>query len=126
MAERTAEEKRHQQTDDVVALAKRLRESREYLGLSQETVAEHLGVPRASISAMEAGKRKVSSIELRDLSRLYRISVEQLLGKESEDDPVVGALYRTARTLTPEDREQVLRFAEFLRSAGAAPVPEPE
>jgi transcriptional regulator with XRE-family HTH domain len=126
MAERTAEEKRHQQTDDVVALAKRLRESREYLGLSQETVAEHLGVPRASISAMEAGKRKVSSIELRDLSRLYRISVEQLLGKESEDDPVVGALYRTARTLTPEDREQVLRFAEFLRSAGAAPAPEPE
>jgi hypothetical protein len=75
---------------------------------------------------MEAGKRKVSSIELRDLSRLYRISVEQLLGKESEDDPVVGALYRTARTLTPEDREQVLRFAEFLRSAGAAPAPEPE
>ena len=126
MAERTADEKRNQPSDDVMALARRLRESREYLGLSQETVAEHLGVPRASVSGMEGGKRKVSSMELRDLSRLYRISVEQLLGKESDDDPVVGALYRTARTLTQEDREQVLRFAEFLRSAGAAPPSDPE
>jgi transcriptional regulator with XRE-family HTH domain len=118
-------EGRPRQEDDVQALAQRLRESREYLGLSQETVAEHLGIPRASVSAMEAGKRKVSSIELRDLARLYRTSVEYLLGEEpAEEDPVVGALYRTASDLKQEDREQVLRFAEFLRAAGAAPPVE--
>ena len=125
MAERTTHTKGGQ-ADDIQALARRLRESREYLGLSQEAVAERLGVPRASVSAMEAGKRKVSSMELRDLARLYRTSIEQLLGEEPEQDPVVGALYRTARNLTQEDREQVLRFAEFLRSAGAAPPPEAE
>jgi transcriptional regulator with XRE-family HTH domain len=124
MAERTTDSKRDRQADGAQALARRLRESREYLGLSQETVADQLGVPRASVSAMEAGKRKVSSMELRDLARLYRTSVEQLLGEEPEQDPVAGALYRTARNLTHEDREQVLRFAEFLRSAGAAPPPE--
>jgi transcriptional regulator with XRE-family HTH domain len=123
MAERTTGEKRAQ-ADDMQALARRLRESREYLGLSQEAVAERLGVPRASVSAMEAGKRKVSSMELRDLARLYRTSIEQLLGEEPDQDPVVGALYRTTRNLTQEDREQVLRFAEFLRSGGAAPPPE--
>jgi transcriptional regulator with XRE-family HTH domain len=118
-------EGRPRQEDDVQALAQRLRESREYLGLSQETVAEHLGIPRASVSAMEAGKRKVSSIELRDLARLYRTSVEYLLGEEqAEEDPIVGALYRTASDLKQEDREQVLRFAEFLRAAGAAPPAE--
>jgi DNA-binding XRE family transcriptional regulator len=126
MSERTAEDKKDRQVDDVRALAQRLRESREYLGLSQEAVADHLGVPRASVSAMETGKRKVSSMELRDLGRLYRISVEQLLGKAPEEDPVVGALYRTARNLTQEDRAQVLRFAEFLRSAGTAPPAEAE
>jgi len=125
MSERGTDAKRAQ-SDDIQALARRLRESREYLGLSQEAVAERLGVPRASVSAMEAGKRKVSSMELRDLARLYRTSVEQLLGEEPDQDPVVGALYRTARNLTQEDREQVLRFAEFLRSAGAAPSSEGE
>jgi DNA-binding XRE family transcriptional regulator len=125
MAKRTTDTKAGQ-ADDIQALARRLRESREYLGLSQEVVAERLGVPRASVSAMEAGKRKVSSMELRDLARLYRTSIEQLIGEEPEQDPVVGALYRTARNLTQEDREQVLRFAEFLRSAGAAPPPEAE
>ncbi len=125
MAEKSIERKRGRQLDDAEALAQRLRESREYLGLSQETVAEHLGIPRASVSAMEAGKRKVSSIELRDLARLYRTTVEYLLGEDStEQDPVVGALYRTASDLRQEDREQVLRFAEFLRAAGAAPPPE--
>ena len=125
MTERTTDTKGGQ-ADDIQALARRLRESREYLGLSQEVVAERLGVPRASVSAMEAGKRKVSSMELRDLARLYRTSIEQLIGEETDQDPVVGALYRTARNLTQEDREQVLRFAEFLRSAGAAPPPEAE
>jgi len=122
MVERTAHEGRNQSAEDSMALARHLRESREYLGLSQEAVAEHLGVPRASVSGMEGGKRKVSSMDLRDLSRLYRISVERLLGKQPDDDPVVGALYRNAHFLTQEDRQQVLRFAEFLRSAGSAPA----
>lgn len=121
MAEQTGEGARNRQSDEAQALARRLRESREYLGLSQESVAEHLGVPRASVSAMEAGKHKVSSMELRDLARLYRTSVEHLLGEEPEQDPVVGALYRTAKDLKQEDREQVLRFAQFLRAAGTAP-----
>lgn len=121
MAERTTKGRRGRLADDIQALARRLRESREYLGLSQEAVAEYLGVPRASVSAIEAAKRKVSSMELRDLARLYRTSVEQLLGEEQEEDPVAGALYRTARDLRQEDREQVLRFAEFLRGAGGAP-----
>jgi transcriptional regulator with XRE-family HTH domain len=124
MAEPRGTAKRDREVDDIQALAHRLRESREYLGLSQEVVADHLGVPRASVSAMEAGKRKVSSMELRDLARLYRTSVQHLLGEEPDQDPVVGALYRTARNLTHEDREQVLRFAEFLRSAGTAPPSE--
>jgi len=122
----TAESNRDRQAEDTQALARRLREAREYLGLSQESVAERLNIPRASISAIEAAKRKVSSIELRDLARLYRTSVEQLLGEKPEQNAVVGALYRTARALRQEDQQQVLRFAEFLRNAGAAPEPPNE
>ena len=110
-------------------LGNRLRESREYLGLSQEFVAEHLSIPRASISAMENGKRKVSSLELKQLARIYKQTPSFFLGEdefalnEQTQDETFSALYRTARSLTEKDRQQVLRFAQFLRQAGQAPVP---
>lgn len=111
-------------------LGNRLRESREYLGLSQEFVAEHLGIPRASISAMENGKRKVSSLELKQLARIYKQPLSYFLGEdefahdEQSQDVVFNALYRTARALSDQDRQQVLRFAQFLRQAGQAPAPK--
>jgi transcriptional regulator with XRE-family HTH domain len=108
-------------------LGQRLRDAREYLGLSQEFVAEQLSVPRASISAMETGKRKVSSLELKQLARLYKQTVEYFLGEEEmlpqgqPKDEALLALYRTTKDLSSEDRQQVLRFAQFLRASGPAP-----
>jgi transcriptional regulator with XRE-family HTH domain len=110
--------------EQYASMGARLRQAREYLGLSQESVAEALGVPRASVSAMESGRRKVSSLELRDLARLYKRPLDWFYGSESEpiaEDETVGALFRATRDLTPEDKEQVLRFAEFLKGAGQAP-----
>ena len=111
-------------------LGNRLRESREYLGLSQEFVAEHLGIPRASISAMENGKRKVSSLELKQLARIYKqppsyfLDEDEFARDEQSQDVTIRALYRTARALSDQDRQQVLRFAQFLRQAGQAPAPK--
>lgn len=104
----------------------RLRQAREFLGLSQETVAETLSVPRASVSAMESGRRKVSSLELRDLARLYKRPIEYFYNDDSNqvvvEDETAQALFRATKNLTDDDKEQVLRFAEFLRGAGQAPA----
>ena len=85
------EPKRSRPADDSAApdeayasMGARLREAREFLGLSQEVVADALGVPRASVSAMESGRRKVSSLELRDLARLYKRPIEFFYNDESE------------------------------------------
>jgi transcriptional regulator with XRE-family HTH domain len=108
------------------SMGARLREAREFLGLSQEVVAEALGVPRASVSAMESGRRKVSSLELRDLARLYKRPIDFFYnderGGETVEDEATQALYRATRNLTPDDKEQVVRFAEFLKGAGQAPA----
>jgi transcriptional regulator with XRE-family HTH domain len=102
-------------------LSQRLREAREYLGLSQEEVAERLKVPRASISAIETNKRKVSSLELMQLARIYRRSISSLLGEEEPveelraEDETFRALFRTARGLSEQDRQEVLRYAQYLR-----------
>jgi transcriptional regulator with XRE-family HTH domain len=110
-------------------LSRRLREAREYLGLSQEFVAEQLGIPRASLSSIETGKRKVSGVELKQLARLYRRSVASLLEAEISEqealleDATVRALFRTTRQLGEQDRLQLLRFAQFLRHQGRTPTP---
>jgi transcriptional regulator with XRE-family HTH domain len=110
------------------ALGERLRDAREFLGLSQQEVADLLDVSRPAVSQMEAGKRKVSTLELREFARLYRRPYEWLIGEQStqtEDDEVSRALYRTTRELSERDRAQLLRFAEFLSGAGGPP-PAPD
>lgn len=100
---------------DQASLANRLREVREYVGLSQQTVSNATGIPRAAISEIERGNRKVDSLELRKLARLYRYPVSYLLGVEEDAQPgVTGALGRVLTDLTTGDHDEVLRFAEFL------------
>ena len=101
-----------------MALARRLREAREYIGLLQEDVAAALDIPRASVSAIESGKRRVSSLELRRLGRLYRRPVAWLLGEAGAEVDMDAPLYRATAALSAQDKEQVLRFAEFLAGAG--------
>lgn len=98
-------------------LASRLREAREYVSLLQEDVARALDIPRASVSALESGKRRVSSLELRRLARLYRRPVGWLLGEDFDID-MSEPLFRATASLSANDKEQVLRFAEFLAGAG--------
>jgi transcriptional regulator with XRE-family HTH domain len=107
-----------------IEIAQRIRAEREYLKLNQAQVAEVLGIPRAAVSALETGRRRVSSIELKKLAALFGVSGDRLLGGDVEDDPTAIALFRTAKALTDDDRLQVLRFAEFLREAGPAPSVE--
>lgn len=107
--------------DERRGVGKRLRQARDHLGLTQDDVAATLGIPRTSVIAMEAGRRNVSAIELRRLSRLYRRSVAWLLGEDEAagaDPEVDSALFRATAELTDQDKQQVLRFAEFLATAG--------
>jgi transcriptional regulator with XRE-family HTH domain len=110
---------------ELETLSQRLREAREYLGLSQEFVADQLGIPRAAVSAIETAKRKVSSLELKKLAKLYRRPYDYFLGTDGDvsdaEESVVAALYRTTKNLNQVDKEQLLKFAQFLEQAGGPP-----
>jgi transcriptional regulator with XRE-family HTH domain len=99
-------------------LAARLQSAREYLGLSQQFVAEHTGISRVAISAIENGRRKVEALELEALASLYKYPVTYFLDGALEEPASVRALAREATSLTERDREEVLRFAQFLKSYG--------
>jgi transcriptional regulator with XRE-family HTH domain len=98
---------------EVQAIAARLREGRTALGLTQEDVAGAVGIPRTAVAALEGGTRRVSGIELRRMSRLFRRSVAWLVG-EDDDVPPDPILAESVARLTPQDRDQVLAFARFL------------
>lgn len=111
---------------DQEALGKRLRQIREYLGLSQQYVTAETGIPRSAISEIERGNRKVDSLELRKFARTYQTSVGRLLGELEESASAFSALERALVELTPQDQDEVLKFAEFLshrRSRGPGRTP---
>ncbi len=100
------------------ALAQRLREAREFVGLSQEEVATALRIPRPAVTLIESGSRKVEAVELNRLSALYGQSVDFLLkGQTTKEDTRLLFLARATQGLTPRDMEELERFAAFLRNA---------
>ncbi|MDE0104662.1 MAG: helix-turn-helix transcriptional regulator [Bryobacterales bacterium] len=101
-----------------INLSARIKEEREYLGLSQQQVASHIGVPRSAISLIESGSRRISAEELSQLAELFRTTTDRLLGRDdvAPDSESVRALARAAAALSAKDREEVLRFAQFLRT----------
>ena len=102
-------------------LATRLKEAREYLELSQDEVAKVLDLPRSAISLIETGQRKVDAIELKKLAAIYQRTIGYFTGEEGAPKPMpetVQHLARAASKLTDRDREELLRFAEFLQARG--------
>jgi transcriptional regulator with XRE-family HTH domain len=104
--------------DQRLSLARRLREAREYVGLSQEDAAAALGVSRPAVTNIEAGTRKVEALELDKLSQLYGQTVQYLLtGVVPKSDARIAFLARATHGLSAQDLEELGRFAEFLRSS---------
>lgn len=98
----------------------RLRQAREYVGLSQDEVAMSLGLSRPSITNIELGARKVEATELGKLAKLYRRTLEYLLtGVEpAHSGPEqLAFLARAVKGLSEKDLEEVARFAEFLKQS---------
>lgn len=58
---------------------KRLREGR---GWPQELLAEKLNLPRPAISQIESGQRKVGSLELKRITKLFNVSFDELFDEE--------------------------------------------
>jgi transcriptional regulator with XRE-family HTH domain len=100
-------------------LGARLREAREYLGLSQDEVAKYLSIPRTALSHIESGQRRIDALELKKLAQLYKRPVVYFTGESQADAGVsedVAHLARAAAGLSEGDRRELSRFAEYLRA----------
>jgi len=100
-------------------LGARLREAREYLGLSQDEVAKYLGIPRTALSHIESGQRRIDALEHKQVALLYKRPVSYFTGEEQSAEALpedVAHLARAASGLSERDRQELTRFADYLRS----------
>jgi len=104
-------------------IAAQLREAREYMGFTQEEVAEKISLGRTAITGIENGRRKVTAEELARFAALYNRPLDYFIGSvfDTPPDELSTALFRATQGLTKDDKEQILKFAQFLRHAGKAP-----
>ena len=104
---------------DSIRLGRRLRAAREARGLSQQAVADAMGVPRTAVTHIEAGSRSVSTLELTKLAECYRCPVSYFFEEAGEDDNegVLVALHRIVPGLEQSAgvREQVDRCVTLCR-----------
>jgi Zn-dependent peptidase ImmA (M78 family)/transcriptional regulator with XRE-family HTH domain len=75
-------------------LGSRLRAAREGCRMTQEQVAQHLGLSRPTVVQIEAGNRSVSSLELDKLAYLFGRDIRELVAESFEAEDVLAALFR--------------------------------
>ena len=90
-------------------LGRRLREARERAGLTQEEVARDLGIPRTAVALLEAGKRKVSGLELLRLAFLCGRAPGDFFAPEFAADGVSVLLRALPATEANEETRGAIR-----------------
>lgn len=97
-------------------LHERLRDAREAAGLTQQQVADWLGIRRPGIAEIESGKRAVKSEELARLALLYARSIAWLAhGEAAPEDQIAAALFRAGETTDPVLRREAHTLARRCR-----------
>lgn len=92
----------------------RLKQARKNLDLSQEYVAKQLGVHRTTITAIELGTRKITSDELDFFSKLYGVTLDELMyGTDEISD--VKMFARSFSSLSENDKKEIINLMEFKR-----------
>jgi len=71
-------------------LSQKIKELREQLGMSQQKLAMLLGVSRPTISQIENGERKICAEELIKLSKIFDVSVENLLDLKKQPEIILN------------------------------------
>ncbi|NGY05612.1 helix-turn-helix domain-containing protein [Solimonas terrae] len=104
-----------------VTLGQRIKETRDYLGFSQDEVGEVLGISRSAVSLMESGQRKTDALELQRLAKLFERPISFFTGEDlAMESRNVAILARMAGKLEPSDLEELRKFAEYLEARAQA------
>lgn len=95
------------------------RKARKNLGLTQEDVAEKVGVTRPAYIRYETGERECSFSTLRKLADIFGVSTDYLLGNDAAPPLPAGEsrLLELFRSLPDASKQALLMVAQQLQVA---------
>ncbi len=93
----------------------RLKKLRNDLNLSQEYIAEKLGLARSAIVKIESGQRNVHAEELAKLSEIYGVSTDYIVKGDFDIDVDIKHFARSYEELNENDREEIKNIIRFKK-----------
>lgn len=102
-------------------MGSRIKELRTNKGLTQEDLAEILGVNRVNISHYESGKiSNIPSDKLDLLANVFNTNVDYIMGRSNfqekiDKEPSTIAAHHDGEDWTEEELQEIQRFKEFVR-----------
>jgi transcriptional regulator with XRE-family HTH domain len=89
---------------------------REGFGLTQEQVAQYLGINRVEVSYFEGGSRKAPLAVLIRLSDLFGVNLDVLIEQDVNIADINTAIAFRANDLQKEDLGKIEAFQKFIRN----------
>ena len=99
----------------------KIKELRTSKKLTQQDIADKLGITRPAYTAYESGKRQPDFDILKALSDLFDVSTDYLLGKDPLPKRNLGARGELLAShvdddVSDEDMEDILKYIEFRKN----------
>lgn len=91
----------------------KLKAAREFLGLTQEQVASTLNMTRNVIVNIENNNRAIKSDELYKFSKLYGVSMEEIVSDDKEVNMNNIVFARAFESLSDKDQQEILNLIKF-------------
>lgn len=96
-------------------VGEQIRDLRKQAGLSQDQLADKLGVPSNTVSRWETATYKPKLKDLDNLASVFGVSVAAFFPAQEASEPV-AALMRKVKDLPKQDIDALIEFAEFKRA----------
>lgn len=101
-----------------------LKKARQAKGLTQQEVADLMGITSSTYCGYETGKRQPDTHKIRKLAEILGVSADVLLevpaaSTKVDDNDIKFALFGGAGEITDEMFEDVRKFAEFVKQREA-------
>ena len=107
-------------------IGERLRSIRKSRGLSQQEVAERMGLPQSNLSRIENGKQRLNLTVLAGILTIYQMSLDDFFSGQDASRPIGEREARVLtlfRSLTSEEKTEVEDYLEFKSKRNASSDP---
>jgi len=98
-----------------VAQAHYIKEWRKFRGMTQEVLAERIGIARSYLTKIERGTRRYDQPFLEAAAEVLRCSPADLIVRDPTDPEGIWSIWAT---LSPRERQQVVGIARTLKATG--------